>query len=126
MSRDVAQSGSAPALGAGCRRFESCHPDHSLENAIPLPVHDHAVARLDDAVKLLSLRRRQVDATVAAEPVSIARAAERRLPVSVVEPDRVALEGHPPAHFGLVDFFVAISLTINFKRNRVLLFQIKN
>ena len=26
--RDVAQFGSAPALGAGCRRFESCHPDH--------------------------------------------------------------------------------------------------
>lgn len=24
----MAQSGSAPALGAGCRRFESCHPDH--------------------------------------------------------------------------------------------------
>ena len=23
----VAQFGSAPALGAGCRRFESCHPD---------------------------------------------------------------------------------------------------
>ena len=22
--------GSAPALGAGCRRFESCHLDHSL------------------------------------------------------------------------------------------------
>ena len=28
--RDVAQFGSAPALGAGCRRFESCHPDHFL------------------------------------------------------------------------------------------------
>ena len=27
--RDVAQSGSAPALGAGCRRFESCRPDQS-------------------------------------------------------------------------------------------------
>ena len=26
-NRDVAQLGSAPALGAGCRRFESCHPD---------------------------------------------------------------------------------------------------
>ena len=25
--RGVAQSGSAPALGAGCRRFESSHPD---------------------------------------------------------------------------------------------------
>ena len=25
--RDVAQFGSAPALGAGCRRFKSCHPD---------------------------------------------------------------------------------------------------
>ena len=28
--RGVAQSGSAPALGAGCRRFESCLPDHPL------------------------------------------------------------------------------------------------
>ena len=27
--RDVAQPGSAPALGAGCRRFESCRPDHT-------------------------------------------------------------------------------------------------
>ena len=27
MHRDVAQLGSAPALGAGCRRFKSCHPD---------------------------------------------------------------------------------------------------
>jgi hypothetical protein len=26
-SRDVAQSGRAPALGAGSRRFKSCHPD---------------------------------------------------------------------------------------------------
>ena len=26
--RDVAQPGSAPALGAGGRRFESAHPDH--------------------------------------------------------------------------------------------------
>ena len=25
--RDVAQLGSASALGAGCRRFKSCHPD---------------------------------------------------------------------------------------------------
>ena len=28
--RDVAQFGSAPALGAGCRRFKSCRPDHIL------------------------------------------------------------------------------------------------
>ena len=28
--RGVAQFGSAPALGAGCRRFESCHPDAQL------------------------------------------------------------------------------------------------
>jgi hypothetical protein len=27
MSRDVAQLGSASALGAEGRRFESCHPD---------------------------------------------------------------------------------------------------
>ena len=26
--RGVAQSGSASALGAGCREFESLHPDH--------------------------------------------------------------------------------------------------
>ena len=29
--RGVAQSGSAPALGAGCREFESLHPDHLLD-----------------------------------------------------------------------------------------------
>ena len=28
--RDVAQPGSAPALGAGCRRFKSSRPDHFL------------------------------------------------------------------------------------------------
>lgn len=34
-SREVAQPGGAPALGAGCRRFESCLPDHfyTPENA---------------------------------------------------------------------------------------------
>ena len=26
--------GSAPALGAGCRRFESCRPDHFINNTI--------------------------------------------------------------------------------------------
>ena len=26
--RGLAQSGSAPALGAGCRGFKSLHPDH--------------------------------------------------------------------------------------------------
>ncbi len=30
MRRGVAQSGSAPALGAGGRRFESCHPDFGI------------------------------------------------------------------------------------------------
>jgi hypothetical protein len=28
--RGIAQSGSAPALGAGCREFESLYPDHML------------------------------------------------------------------------------------------------
>ena len=32
--RDVAQFGSAPALGAGCRRFESCRPDHILAGVV--------------------------------------------------------------------------------------------
>ena len=26
----MAQFGRAPALGAGCRRFKSCHPDHYI------------------------------------------------------------------------------------------------
>ena len=29
--RGIAQSGSAPALGAGCREFESLYPDHFLD-----------------------------------------------------------------------------------------------
>ena len=29
--RGIAQSGSAPALGAGCRGFESLYPDQFLE-----------------------------------------------------------------------------------------------
>ena len=32
--RGVAQSGSAPALGAGGRRFESCHPDKKIKALI--------------------------------------------------------------------------------------------
>ena len=35
--RGVAQSGSAPALGAGCRRFESCLPDHIVVRAGAIP-----------------------------------------------------------------------------------------
>gem|GEM_PF-6487900 len=31
LCRGVAQFGSAPALGAGGRRFESCRPDHFQE-----------------------------------------------------------------------------------------------
>ena len=27
--RDIAQFGRAPSLGGGCRRFESCYPDHA-------------------------------------------------------------------------------------------------
>ncbi len=29
-TRGIAQSGSAPALGAGCREFESLYPDHFI------------------------------------------------------------------------------------------------
>ena len=29
--RGIAQSGSAPALGAGCREFESLYPDQILD-----------------------------------------------------------------------------------------------
>ena len=31
-SRDVAQFGSAPVLGTGGRRFESCHPENALSS----------------------------------------------------------------------------------------------
>ena len=31
ISRGIAQSGSAPALGAGCRGFESLYPDHLFQ-----------------------------------------------------------------------------------------------
>src|SRR5579859_1640502 len=35
-SRGVAQSGSAPGLGPGCRRFESCRPDQrAVESTSP-------------------------------------------------------------------------------------------
>lgn len=32
--RGVAQSGSAPVLGTGCRRFESYRPDHLLSEVL--------------------------------------------------------------------------------------------
>ena len=31
--RGIAQSGSAPALGAGCREFESLYPDHLISDS---------------------------------------------------------------------------------------------
>ena len=36
--RGVAQRGSAPALGAGGRRFKSCRPDHYLFHQVFRPV----------------------------------------------------------------------------------------
>ncbi len=32
-NRDVAQFGSAPVLGTGGRRFESCHPEDAFSSA---------------------------------------------------------------------------------------------
>ena len=32
LSRGVAQPGSAPVLGTGGRKFESCRPDHNKKN----------------------------------------------------------------------------------------------
>ena len=34
LKRGIAQSGSAPALGAGCREFESLYPDQFLLSII--------------------------------------------------------------------------------------------
>ena len=34
MKLDVAQSGSAPALGAGSREFKSPHPDHQKDYSL--------------------------------------------------------------------------------------------
>ena len=36
--RGVAQSGSAPALGAGGRKFESCRPDQCHQRFPPLEI----------------------------------------------------------------------------------------
>ena len=36
--RGIAQSGSAPALGAGCREFESLYPDQLLATVVELVV----------------------------------------------------------------------------------------
>ncbi len=37
--RGIAQSGSAPALGAGCRGFESLYPDHDASLNVWLFIH---------------------------------------------------------------------------------------
>ncbi len=42
--RSIAQSGSAPALGAGCREFESLYSDHCLL------MHERAVSSVGRAV----------------------------------------------------------------------------
>ena len=46
-SRGMAQSGSAPALGAGCREFESLYPDQVFRMGL-CPV-EAPVAQLDRA-----------------------------------------------------------------------------
>ena len=38
LPRGVAQPGSAPGLGPGCREFESLHPDHLVEVKIGVPM----------------------------------------------------------------------------------------
>ena len=44
--RGVAQPGRAPALGAGCRQFESGRPDHLTFRVVPtLPVSPHGEPR---------------------------------------------------------------------------------
>ena len=42
-NRGVAQSGSAPALGAGCRRFKSSRPDHNFlwQGVVPPKAGSH-------------------------------------------------------------------------------------
>lgn len=39
LSRGVAQSGSASALGAECREFESLHPDQEFFFTVSLDIH---------------------------------------------------------------------------------------
>ena len=43
--RGVAQSGSAPVLGTGGRRFESCRPDSIFLSLKPLVKHKRGVAQ---------------------------------------------------------------------------------
>ena len=43
--RGVAQSGSAPVLGTGGRRFESCRPDSIFLSLKPLAKHKRGVAQ---------------------------------------------------------------------------------
>ena len=42
----MAQSGSAPALGAGCRGFKSLRPDNYNKEEIELPSHKSAIKRM--------------------------------------------------------------------------------
>ena len=44
--RGVAQPGSAPALGAGSRRFKSSHPDHPIPVRVALPPRVSEVAHM--------------------------------------------------------------------------------
>jgi hypothetical protein len=46
-ARGIAQSGSAPALGAGCRGFKSLYPDQVVEvlHYLNVPRREHNVSR---------------------------------------------------------------------------------
>src|SRR3954468_11200547 len=48
-SRGVAQPGSAPALGAGGHRFESCRPDQTIQ-VVSLSTKSQSVVVVDESV----------------------------------------------------------------------------
>ena len=59
----------------------------------PLPVADHDVAGLDDAEEVGGRSDGEVHAAVAAATLLVQRAAERGLPVGIVQADDVATNG---------------------------------
>ncbi len=66
----MAQFGRAPGLGPGCRRFESCHPDHDHREIGGLFVYKKLKKTGFEPVKVAALNKQSGGLFVACESLS--------------------------------------------------------
>ena len=121
--RDVAQFGSAPALGAGCRRFESCRPDHICGRSsmvepqpsklmtrvrFPSPAPECYGAQCPCGAGLFSCERREANPARGAE---LCERVER----SPAQPARAATAGRSGCGSAQADTRIPVARSRNFR-----------